>query len=191
LHPPLNGKDANLTKSETAHRSILDRVSSGAAFMAGLAVLALTVMITFDVLMRYFLNQPQLFVDELASFLLVGIIFWGASQTFQKGGHIRVDLITNQLSPKVQRVLRIITLAIGIIFLAIVTCETVNSSVIAYRQERVSAVMIYPLWLPMLLIPIGLALMMLVMATSLIREYRRPSQERIEAAGELPAESDH
>lgn len=172
-------------------RPILDRVSSGAAFIAGLAVLAMTVMVSFDVLMRYFLNQPQLFVDELASFLLVGIIFWGAAQTFQKGGHIRVDLITNRLSPKVRRVLRIITLAIGIIFLAIVACETVASSVIAYRQERVSAVMIYPLWIPMLLIPIGLALMMLVMAVSLIREYRHQQQKGIEGAEELPAESDH
>jgi C4-dicarboxylate transporter DctQ subunit len=175
-----------MTKREGSRSSILDRVSSGAAFMAGLGVLAITAMVTFDVLMRYFLDQPQLFVDELASFILVGIIFLGTAQTFQKGGHIQIDLLTNRLRPKVRRIFRILTLAMGIFFLIIVTWETVASSIIAYEQERVSAVMIYPLWIPMLLIPIGLVIMMLVMGVSLIHQFR-PEQER-ESEGS-PAES--
>lgn len=166
-----------MTKPESGRSAILGRVSSGAAFIAGLGVLAITAMVTFDVLMRYFLDRPQLFVDELASFVLVGIIFWGTAQTFQKGGHIQIDLLTNRLRPKVRRIFRIVTLAMGIFFLIIVTWETVASSMIAYQQERVSAVMIYPLWIPMLLIPTGLVLMMLVMGASLIHQFR-PEQER-------------
>ncbi len=166
-----------MIKSESGRSSILGRLSSGAAFIAGLGVLAMTVMVTFDVLMRYFLDRPQLFVDELTSFVLVAIIFWGTAQTFQKGGHIQIDLLTNRLRPKVRRIFRILTLSTGIFFLIIVTWETVASSLIAYDQERVSAVMIYPLWIPMLLIPTGLVLMILVMGASLIRQFR-PDQGR-------------
>jgi len=179
-----------MTAHESSHCPVLDRVSGGtSSFIAGLAVLAITLMITFDVLMRYFFNQPQLFVDELASFLLVGIIFLGLAQTFQKGGHIQVDLVTNRLGPNARRAFRIITLAVGIVFLGVVACETVVSSMIAYQQDRVSAVMIYPLWIPMLLIPIGVVFMMLVMMASLIHEWKTGQKKASEGPEEMHTES--
>lgn len=158
---------------ETSHPSLLDRISTAVAFMAGLAVLAVTLMITFDVLMRYFLNKPQLFVDELASFLLVLIIFGGLAHTFQKGGHIQVDLLTNQLSPKARRVFQIGTLFLGMAFLGIITWNTLISSFVAYRLGRTSMVMFYPLWIPMLVIPIGVALMALAMGARLFEKLKR------------------
>ena len=157
--------------------SFFGRISAGAAFLAGLAVLAVTLMITFDVLMRYFLNEPQLFVDELASFLLVLIIFGGLAHTYQKGGHIRVDLLTNLLSPKARRVLQICALFIGMASLAIIAWNTLVSSCVAYRLGRTSMVLFYPLWIPMLLIPIGVALMALAMGARLVKELRSGETE--------------
>jgi TRAP-type C4-dicarboxylate transport system permease small subunit len=147
-------------------------LSDGIILMSGIAVLAITLLISYDVLMRYFLDQPQLFVDELTSFLLVGVIFWGTAPTFLRGGHIRVDLLTNRLGSKLRRRMRIISLAIGIGFLAVVTYETAISAAVAYSLGRVSAVMLYPLWVAMLFIPLGLALMVLFMALSLVREWK-------------------
>ncbi len=167
---------------------LLDRISGSAGFISGVGVLCLTLMITFDVLMRYFFNEPQLFVDELAGFLLVLIIFFGLAQTFQRGGHIRIDLLTNRLRPAMRRGLRIFTLSVGIVFLGIVTWETVISSVVAHRLERVSAVMLYPLWIPMLLFPIGLALMAIVMGTHLIKELGFKQEKGIDGGDELPKE---
>ena len=71
--------------SDPSPNSILARLSDGVILVSGLAVLAITLLISFDVLMRYFLDQPQLFVDELTSFLLVGVIFWGTAPTFFRG----------------------------------------------------------------------------------------------------------
>jgi TRAP-type C4-dicarboxylate transport system permease small subunit len=147
---------------------ILDRLSEWIFLATGLAVLATALMITYDVLMRYFLNRPQLFVDELTSFLLVGIIFLGAAPTFHRGGHIRIDLITRRLSRKMQKKLRIVTLSAGIVILAVVSYETAVSAVMAFRYERMSAVMLYPVWIGMMLIPVGLSLMGLFMLAKMI-----------------------
>ncbi len=68
-----------------------------AALLSGLATLILAVIISFDVLMRYFFNQPQLIVDEVGPYLLLIVIFGAAAQTFRVGGHIRVDLVTAYL----------------------------------------------------------------------------------------------
>ena len=54
---------------------MIARLSWVAALLAGIATLVIAVLISADVLLRYFLNAPLLFVDEVASFLLVLVIF--------------------------------------------------------------------------------------------------------------------
>lgn len=146
--------------------------SKAAARLAGLGVLAITGLITFDVLMRYFLDRPQLFVDEVVGFLQVLVVFAGLAYTFRAGGHVRVDLVTSHLPPAARAWLRLVTLALGVVFLAVVMWVTAQSALTAYRYGRVSAVMLYPLWVPMSLIPLGLALMAVAMLAALARQVR-------------------
>ncbi len=146
--------------------------SRAAALLSGLGVLGMAGLITFDVLMRYFFGRPQLFVDELASFLLVFVVFAGLAYTFRAGGHVRVDLVTSSLPRPVRAWLRVVTLALGLVFLGAVIWVTALSSVGSYRYGRVSAVMLYPLWVPMLLIPAGLLLMAVAMLVAFVRQVR-------------------
>ncbi|HEX3177767.1 MAG TPA: TRAP transporter small permease [Methylomirabilota bacterium] len=148
------------------------RLARLAATVAGLAVLAIVLLITYDVLMRFLFEQPQLFVDEAASFLEVLVIFGGLAFAFRTGAHVRVDLITTHLPPRARARLRAVGLLIGLVFLGIVIWTTAQSALTAFRYGRVSAVMLYPLWLPMLLIPLGLALFAVVMVVALARQLR-------------------
>lgn len=148
------------------------RAASVAALLAGLATLAIVLLISYDVAMRYFFERPQLFVDELASFLEVLVVFGGAAYTFEVGGHVRIDLVTGRLAPGARAWLRVATLTLGVVLLAVVVWVTTRSAITAWRYGRVSAVMLYPLWLPMLFIPAGLALMTLTMLAALARQVR-------------------
>jgi TRAP-type C4-dicarboxylate transport system permease small subunit len=152
---------------------VIGRAAGVAALLAGFATLAIVLLISLDVTMRYFFDRPQLFVDEVASFLEVLVVFGGAAYTFRAGGHVRVDLVTGVVPPAGRAWLRVITLALGLAFLALVIWVTTQSALTAYRYGRVSAVMLYPLWAPMLIIPAGLALMALAMLTSLVRQVRK------------------
>lgn len=151
---------------------MIDRAAKATSLLGGLATLAITALVSFDVLMRYFAGEPQLFVDGLASFLQVLVIFGGLAQTFRVGGHVRVDLLTSHLPPAVRAWLRLVTLTIGVIFLAVILWVTAQSTLTAYRYGRVSAVMLYPIWPAMLLIPAGVALMALAMLAALRRQLR-------------------
>ncbi|HUF92775.1 MAG TPA: TRAP transporter small permease [Candidatus Limnocylindria bacterium] len=151
---------------------MIDRVARVAALIAGFATLAIVLLISYDVTMRYFFNEPQVFVDEMASFLEVLVIFAGAAYTFRRGGHVRVDLVTSHLRPAVRAWLRVLTLLLGVVFLCIVLWVTTQSALTAYRYGRVSAVMLYPLWLPMAVIPAGLTLMAVAMLATLVRQVR-------------------
>jgi C4-dicarboxylate transporter, DctQ subunit len=168
----------------------MHRVAGGAALLAGFATLAIVLLISYDVSMRYFFNEPQVFVDEVASFLEVLVIFGGAAYTFRTGGHVRVDLVTGRLRPAARAWLRLVTLLLGVVFLAIVLWVTAQSALTAYRYGRVSAVMLYPLWLPMAVIPAGLALMALAMLARFVRQARvtlGPRSARDEVAPETTA----
>jgi C4-dicarboxylate transporter, DctQ subunit len=151
---------------------VIARASKAAALLSGFATLALAVLISFDVLMRYFFNRPQLIVDEVGPFLLLLVIFGAAAQTFRVGGHVRVDLVTTYVPGPARAWLRAATLAIGIAFLAVVIWVTTQSAVTAFRYGRVSAVMLYPLWVFMLMIPAGLLLMVLCMIGTLRRQLK-------------------
>ena len=167
---------------------MIGRLASGAALLAGLATLAIVLLISYDVTMRYFFDRPQIFVDEVASFLEVLIVFGGAAYTFRAGGHVRVDLVTSLLAPARRAWLRTFTLSLGVVFLAVVIWVTTQSGYTAWRYGRVSAVMLYPLWWPMLLIPAGLALLALAMLARLGRQVRAavgPRAARDEVAPDI------
>lgn len=151
---------------------LIRRASRIAALLSGLATLILAVMISFDVLMRYFFNRPQLIVDEVGPYLLLIVIFGAAAQTFRVGGHVRVDLVTAYLPRPARAWLRVVNLTLGIAFLAVVIWVTTQSALTAFRYGRVSAVLLYPLWMPMLLIPAGLLLMALCMVETLRRQLK-------------------
>ena len=151
---------------------MIGRVARSASTLAGFAVLAIVALITYDVAMRFFFEQPQLFVDEVASFLLLLVIFGGLGYTFRTGGHVRVDLVTAHLPGRARAWLRVLGLVLGLAFLGVVMWPTVQSALTAYRYGRVSAVMLYPLWVPMLLIPLGLLLLALTMLAALAAQVR-------------------
>lgn len=164
---------------------MIGRASRLTCLAGGLATLAITLLVCFDVLMRYFAGEPQLFVDELSSFLLVLVIFGGLAETFRAGAHVRVDLVTAGLRPPARAWLRVVTLGLGVVLLAVIIWVTTQSALTAYRYGRVSTVMLYPLWLPMLLIPFGLSLMAVAMLDALVRQWRAARGPR-EARDEVP-----
>jgi TRAP-type C4-dicarboxylate transport system permease small subunit len=151
---------------------VIGAASRAASFLGGLATLVIAATITVDVLLRYFLNQPLLGMDEVAGFLQVLVVFWGCAYTFRHGGHIRVDLVTSHLPGPARAWLRVVTLLLALALLAVVCWVTTQSALTAHRYQRVSAVMLYPLWPAMLLIPTGLALMALEMLVTLARQVR-------------------
>ena len=169
---------------------MIARAAEVAGLLAGFATLAIVLLVSYDVFMRYFFDQPQLFVDEIASFLQVLLIFGGAAYTFRVGGHVRVDLVTNIVSKHARAWLRLATLVMGIVLLLVLMWVTTQSAWTALRYGRVSAVMLYPLWLPMAFIPAGLLLMALTMMVALVRQVKLtfgPAQRRDEVGPEADA----
>ncbi|WP_127089922.1 TRAP transporter small permease [Aquabacter cavernae] len=57
---------------------------------------------------RYVLNDSFAWTEELASYALVVVVFWGASMCVRLSRHIQVDLLYRFLPPRVGRVLALL-----------------------------------------------------------------------------------
>jgi TRAP-type C4-dicarboxylate transport system permease small subunit len=75
---------------------------------------------------RYFLNDSASWTEEIARYLLIGVVFVGASIGVAKNNHIQVDLLYRYLPAKAGRVMALAVDAIRIAFYASMTVYTVQ-----------------------------------------------------------------
>ncbi len=75
---------------------------------------------------RYFLNNSASWTEEIARYLLIGVVFVGASIGVAKNNHIQVDLLYRYLPQPVSRALALLVDVIRIAFFAAMTAFTVQ-----------------------------------------------------------------
>jgi TRAP-type C4-dicarboxylate transport system permease small subunit len=73
---------------------------------------------------RYALNDSASWTEEIARYLLIGVVFVGATIAVAKNNHIQVDLLYRWLSPGVARVLSTFVDAVRILFFGAMTVYT-------------------------------------------------------------------
>ncbi|HEY5634629.1 MAG TPA: TRAP transporter small permease subunit [Burkholderiaceae bacterium] len=139
-----------------------------AASAAG--VLVSLALIGWSVVMRYVFGRPPVWVDEMVGFTLVGIVMLAAAEVLRNGEHIGVDLLTAKLSGRAQLWARawssLSVLAVAVIFI-------VNGWESAMFSRTLGIVteghLEWPVYLLMLFLPLGGALLLLTAIESLAR----------------------
>lgn len=144
-------------------------VSHGLAMISGLTVLIITMIVTADVALRYLANRPLLFASETCEFLLCLIVFAALPYTFQRGSHIRIDLITRMLPSKARYRLRTATFGVGLFYIVVLTWQIWLYIKESYMFNRESTVLLFPIWLPQLSMLIGSVVFILVVLLGLLR----------------------
>jgi len=75
---------------------------------------------------RYFLNDSASWTEEIARYLLIGVVFVGASIGVAKNNHIQVDLLYRYLPAGVSRVLATLVDVLRVGFFGSMTVYTVQ-----------------------------------------------------------------
>lgn len=80
----------------------VDKASTLAGHITGWSILALTLLISWEVFSRYVLNVPHAWVLD-AQIMLYGLLFMMAgAYTLSKGGHVRGDVLYGFFEPRTQ-----------------------------------------------------------------------------------------
>lgn len=145
-------------------------VNAVAIGLAGAGILVALALIGWSVVMRYALNRPPLWVDEVVGFLLVGIVMLAAADVLRRGEHIGVDVLTGQLRGRARLWAgawsALATLAAALVLVVNGWQSAMFSRSLGILTEGHLELPVF--WL-MLLLPVGGLLMLLTAVEALVR----------------------
>ncbi len=134
----------------------LDVVDDRMAMLAIAVLVAVTLCVCLEVVMRYGFNAPQIWVIELSEYALLYITFLGAAWVLHQGGHVRVDIFYNMASPQLRRVFGTISASLGLAIAALLCGFGANATWTAYARGMFKATLLeFPTWIVLLAIPVG------------------------------------
>ncbi len=87
----------------------IDWLSESVGKMAGLLIVALALIVSYDVVKRYFFGQPTVWAQEMSAMLFGTFIILGGAYTAKENKHVNMDIFYSRFSPRGRAVLDIIT----------------------------------------------------------------------------------
>ncbi|WP_324171332.1 TRAP transporter small permease subunit [Sulfurimonas sp.] len=93
-----------LLKLEKAFNKFADFIGN----ITSVLMLLMMLNVFYDVIMRYFFNSGSIGMQEMEWHLFSVVILLGISYTLKEDGHVRVDIIYDNLTPQKQAIINIV-----------------------------------------------------------------------------------
>ena len=137
--------------------------------LAGIALVAACVILSYSVLGRALFKSPNYWQDEAAVFLLVGATFMTAAYVQQNRGHIGIEAFVGLLSPLANQIRLWMVDLVTLLFCAFFTWKSWTLAHEAYVDGQVSNSMWSPpLAIPYVLMALGMSLLCLQLLLQII-----------------------
>ncbi len=150
-----------------------DKLQNFGAYLSSLLFIALTVLITTEIVARSFFNVSTMIADEYSGYFYLASIFLGLGYTFKEDGHIRINILTAKLSKASIRYIDIFAGIITLSLLLFILYFSVKMVIESYSFDMVSeTVSETPIYLTQLAIPIGLFMFCLAVLAFIIKKIK-------------------
>lgn len=137
-----------------------------------IGIMAVVAAIVFgEVVARGLFGRSLIVTDELSRYLMIWIVLLGGVLLVRDNGHIRVDIVVDNISPRVGWVMRVLSDVLSLAFLATLT---VVSVVVVQEMDTQHTITlgVSMAWFYAAL-PVGAALMAVLVAIDLIARLTR------------------
>ncbi|MCG8484053.1 MAG: TRAP transporter small permease [Clostridia bacterium] len=140
-------------------------------FLIMVVLATMGIVLAYQVFMRYVVNQPVIWSEELARYLFVWFTYIGASYGVKRKAHIRLEFLHKQLSKKAQAIINILSnLLMIVVFLYLVPP---GIDAVKYQHQLLSSAMEIPLSLIFIAVPIGLMIVSIRLLMDMIEELKK------------------
>ncbi len=141
---------------------VVDRISLSLFHIAKWGLFFMMALVTVDVILRYLFKRPTGVADEISGYLLILIVFLGAAHTLKAGRHVSVDMAVKRLPPRIRYWLDLVTSILGILAVAMILWRAVIIVYTSYSRGQLwPSALQTPMYIPQLLLPVGLFVLML------------------------------
>ncbi len=142
-----------------------ERFTAVLAAIAAALVLGMSLWISYDVLSRYFFDFASPWSFDLSEYALVWITFLAAPWVLLQDRHVRIELLTDVLPVKAQRIIGILVCLVALLTCAVLAWRT-GIAALQYidRNTMMPRIWRIPRIWPYSIIPIGSALLTVAFA---------------------------
>jgi TRAP-type C4-dicarboxylate transport system permease small subunit len=145
--------------------------------VAGVLLIASVLLNFANVVGRYFLSDSIYWAEEAMLFLMVGCVFLGNGVVAWSGRQLRMDVIVGMMPVAVQKILALLSeLTFLVVAIAVIAfaCPVIRD-LWSFDQRSQSAEI--PMYIPQAMVPIGVAIMVLLVIARLITGGDRESSD--------------
>lgn len=132
-------------------------------FLAAIYILMMT-----QVLLRYVIFTPVIWIEEVAAYLLPLLAIWGAATCFRQNNHLSVSFFLDQLPEALRRFVLLAIYALVFYFAWKITSSGLALADLGRAERATSGA--FALYWPRILIVIGGVLVMIQIANLLVLE---------------------
>lgn len=146
----------------------------------------ITIVITTQVILRYFFNDSLTWAEELTRFTVVWMSFIAAGMGVREGKHISVDILTTFAPKKIARLLVVVTGLLGICFGLGIFVFGGELFLHAMDRYQLSSALQIPMYMVYAIFPISGVLLIyryLEFLFNAVMETSVPYEEKDEAVG--------
>jgi TRAP-type C4-dicarboxylate transport system permease small subunit len=141
-------------------RTLVERCNVALGTVSGLGVLIMGLILSYEVVCRYFFDAPTIWAQETATYLYMWTMLAAASYTLQTGKHVHVDLVIERLPARLRMLTEAATSVVGALFCGIVSLQAYQMIEATVRFGKVSATPLrVPLWIPQSALLMGFVLL--------------------------------
>jgi TRAP-type C4-dicarboxylate transport system permease small subunit len=139
--------------------TVLARLSSA---LGATTLVAMTLMVIVDIVMRTLLQRSLGFVEEITGYLVVLVTLFGVAITFREKEMFRVGFLYQRFPVAVQRALGVVFMLAAAAFCALLLWQTGQMVWSTYMRGKIAATELQtPLYLPQLLLPLGFLVLLI------------------------------
>jgi TRAP-type C4-dicarboxylate transport system permease small subunit len=136
---------------------LLGRFNSAMLGLSMLAMIFTALILTYSVVVRYFLRQPTDWQDEISVFMLVGVIFLCAAYV---RGHIGIDAVASILSPAVNKIRLFLVDLFSFAFCLFFAWKSWTLFYEALSEgQTTSSMLAPPMWIPYSIMALGMSML--------------------------------
>jgi TRAP-type C4-dicarboxylate transport system permease small subunit len=148
----------------------VDHVGAAAMVVSAVAVAAMAVLVTIEVLGRSLASVSTLVADEMAGYLLVVLTFFGLADSLRTGAFIRVEFVDHWLGARARRRLETVLLVVALAYTLFLAWDFWRLVMQSYRFGSTSLqVSRTPLWIPQACMAAGTTILALQLTSTMVR----------------------
>lgn len=147
-------------------------ITSAMEFIAGVLLITLLTLVSAEIILRYFFNYPLIWVTELCRFMLIWMVFLGATVLTKRGAHLMVGVSLDKYLSSKKYIIILKVFVSSCISVILILTALYGAKAVMMTSKMVGPATKIPMYIVWSAIPVNAALMLYFVIEQTLKVFR-------------------